>query len=78
MLTIVNHENDQWYVLQDSANNMTYAFMIKNQAMIGYMAMVLTPHIETVLNHVTKSDTFCYVKDSANYKYLESLINEEI
>lgn len=78
MLTITNYQHDQWYILQDDNNNMTYAFMVKNDSMIGYMIMALTPHIETVINHPQRSDKFCYVKGSANYKYLESLLNEEI
>lgn len=78
MLNKVNHENEQWYVVQDENNHMTYCVYYKNKNLIGYMAFILTPHIDTVLNHTTCSNKFAYAEGSTNYKYIEALILKEM
>lgn len=76
-MNIVNYQNEQWYVVQDADNNMTYTFYYKSHGLIGYMAFGLTGHLETVLNS-DSVESFTYLPDTRNYDYLVSLVNKEI
>jgi hypothetical protein len=77
MLIMVNYNNEQWYVLPDEDNQMTYVVYYKNNSFIGYMAYIVTIHLGAVLNHNTV-ESFCYMQNTTNYKYIESLINKEM
>lgn len=76
-MNIVNYQNEQWYIVQDASNNMTYAFYYKNHGLIGYMAFGLTDHLETVLNS-DSVESFTYTPGTRNYDYLVSLVDKEM
>lgn len=72
---IVNHKNEQHYVIQDKRTGMTYAVYVTKAGMIGSVCTMLTAHVDKVYN---MGRIITYMRNTPMYNMLYDIISQSL